>query len=110
MIWPRIEYSILHIQSTCGRSDKSRLLNEISNLSVHPYCNEEAPEFIEAPTIESKQLEEFPELKPFPPEPFPWQALTDSQILENMNSDANEFGYAVGQCFQWNEMGIGKVR
>ena len=80
---------------------ESRLLNEISNLSVHPYCNEEVPEFIEAPTIESKQLEEFPELKPFPPEPFPWQALTDSQILEKYaNSDANEFGYAVGQCFQ----------
>ena len=80
---------------------ESRLLNEMSSLSVHPYCNEKAPELIEAPTIELKQLEEFPELKPFPPEPFPWQALTDSQILEKYaHSDAIEFGNAVGKCFE----------
>ena len=89
-------------------------LIDCSNLTLHPYCFEDAPELIEAPIIELKQLEEFPELKPFPPEPFPWQGLSDSQILEKFaNSDAKKFGPAVGKCFkclgmQW-ELGSGII-
>ena len=99
-----VEDRILHTPYSEHSVDvliESSLLNDLSNLSVHPYCDEEAPELIETPTIETKQLDEFPELKPFPPEPFPWPDLTDDEILEKyVNSDATEFGKAVGKCFQ----------
>lgn len=80
---------------------EANLLSDISSLQVHPYCNEVAPELLAAPTIELNQLNEFPELIPFDPQPFPWQPLTDSQILEKYtNSDAIAFGNAVGKCFE----------
>ena len=80
---------------------EAKLLSDMSSLKVHPYCNEEAPELLEAPTIELNQLEEFPELVPFSPKPFPWQTLTHSQILDKYaESDATEFGNAVGKCFE----------
>ncbi len=83
---------------------KSGLL-DVSRLSVHPYCDESAPKLIEAPTIESKQLDDYPELKPYPLKKFPWVELTDDQILERFeNSDAEKFGEAVGKCF--NCLGI----
>ena len=83
---------------------KSGLL-DVSRLSVHPYCYESAPKLIEAATIESKQLDDYPELKPYPLKKFPWVELTDDQILEKYeNSDAEEFGEAVGKCF--NCLGI----
>ena len=79
---------------------KAGLLN-ISNLSVHPGCDETAPELTEAPTFDSKQLDEIPKLETFQSKPFPWPDLTEDEILEKyVNSDATEFGNAVGKCFQ----------
>lgn len=71
------------------------------NIIVHPFCEEKAPDLIEAPTIELKELVEFPELKPFPAKPFPWPTLTDSQILKKyVKSKDIEFATAVGKCLE----------